>query len=127
MRSQQRADFNRSVSRGGMACGPFQRGIQVWHINDGESGEKLLCLCVRTIVNLPLSVPDRDCRRCLRRLQSRPTDKDTGSLKRLTVGFPSRYGGFVIAAFEAILRDEAGLDRSVLSMTNTCRRIEPFS
>ena len=86
-----------------MACGPFQRCIQVWHVNDGESSEKLLCLGVRTIVNLPLSVADRDSRCCLRLLQSRPTDKDACSLKRLTVGFPGRYGGFVIAAVEAIL------------------------
>ena len=96
-------DFNRGVSGGGMAGGPFQCGIQIWHVNDAEAGEKFFRLGIRTIVNLSFPVADRDRRRGLRRLESRAADKDARSLKGLTVGHPGRHGGCVIATVEVFL------------------------
>lgn len=72
-----------------MASGPFQSRIQVWHLDDAETSEKLFRLGIWTIVNLPFSVADRDSRRCPRRLQSRTADKDAR--------------GCVIAAVEVFL------------------------
>ena len=86
-----------------MASGPFQRGIQIWHLDDAETSEKLFCLGIGTIVNLSFSVADRDGRRCPRRHQSRTADKDARGLQGLTVGPPSRSGSCVIAAVEVFL------------------------
>jgi hypothetical protein len=91
------------MTGGGMSSGPFQRDIQIRHINDGETGEKFFRLGVRTIVDLPLPVAHRDGRRSLRRLQSRATDKDTRGLKGFTVSPPSRYRACLFAASEVFL------------------------
>ncbi len=55
-------------------------------------------------MDLPLSVANRDRRRGLRRLQSRASDKNASSLKRLTVGSAGCHSGCVIAIIEMLLR-----------------------
>jgi hypothetical protein len=41
-----------------MARGPFQRRVEIWHVNDDEATEEFLRLCIRAIMNLPLPVAD---------------------------------------------------------------------
>ena len=86
-----------------MARSPFQRSIQIRHLDDAKAGEKLLRLGIGAIVDLAFPIADRDSRRGLRRLQSRTADKDTRSLQGLTIGLPSRHGRWVIAAVEVFL------------------------
>ena len=86
-----------------MASGPFQRGIQIRHVNDGEASEKFFRFSIRAIVNMPLPVAQRDSRRSLRRLQSRAANKDARSSKGLTVGHPGRYKGCIFGTVEVFL------------------------
>jgi hypothetical protein len=76
-----------------MSRSPFQRHIQIRYLNDGESGEEFFRFGIRAIVNLSLPVAHGNCRRRLRRLQSRPADKNACGLKSLTVGLPGRNIG----------------------------------
>ena len=39
-----------------MARRPFQRGVEVWHVNNDEAAEEFLRLGIRTVVDLPLPV-----------------------------------------------------------------------
>ena len=47
-----------------MARSPFQRRIQIRYVDDAKSGEKFFRFGIRTVVNLPFSVADRNGRRC---------------------------------------------------------------
>jgi len=86
-----------------MARGPLQRRFEIRNIDHSKSGEKLLCFRIRAIMYMPLSVAHRDGGRRLGRNQSRPADKDSGSLKRLGVGFSRSRGSRLIAAIEMFL------------------------
>jgi len=85
-----------------VARGPFQSGVEVWHINNDEAAEEFLRLCIRTVVDLPLPVAPSNHRRRLRRPQTRRRDHDACGPERFTVGF-ARRGHCAIAAFELFL------------------------
>jgi hypothetical protein len=51
-----------------MARSPFQRTIEIRHVDDAKSGKELFCFGIRAVVNLPFSIADRNGRRVLRRV-----------------------------------------------------------
>jgi hypothetical protein len=66
--TQQRTNLDRGASGGGMAGYPFQRGMQIRYVNDGEADEKFFRLGIGTILDMPLPLAHRDSRCSLRRL-----------------------------------------------------------
>ena len=68
-----------------MARSPFQRGIEVRHVNDDEAAEEFLRLGIRAIMNLPLPVVHGYHRRRVGRLQARGRDNDACGAERFAV------------------------------------------
>ena len=85
-----------------MARRPFQRGIEIRHVDNAKSGKEFFCFSIRTVVNVSFSVGTETvvvfCGE-----SSGAADKDASSLKGFAVSLPSSYGSGVIATVKVFL------------------------
>src|ERR1700692_2789011 len=82
-RGQIGPDFNPLTRE---ACPPFERGIEVWHLDHEETAELLLRVCVWTALPLSLAVAHPQGRRRLRWLQAGPCHNYPGVFECLHIG-----------------------------------------
>jgi hypothetical protein len=102
-RRQRRTNLDKRATGGGTARRPFQRHIQIRHVNDDKAAEKFFCLGLRSVMDVAFAMAHRNHRGRLRRLQSGAGSKDACRPDGVYVIRPSVHEAWLFATVEVFL------------------------